>query len=43
MTACGADGYPVPDSIVKTGRRVARNAKLHPGSGLSALCRRATR
>jgi uncharacterized protein (TIGR03067 family) len=27
MTACNADGYPVPDSMMKTGRRVARNGE----------------
>jgi uncharacterized protein (TIGR03067 family) len=27
MTACNADGYPVPDSMVKTGRRVARGGQ----------------
>ena len=27
MTACNADGYPVPESMMKTGRRVARNGE----------------
>ena len=27
MTGCHADGYPVPDSMVKTGRRVANNGE----------------
>jgi uncharacterized protein (TIGR03067 family) len=27
MTVCNADGYPLPDSMMKTGRRVARNGE----------------
>ena len=27
MVACNADGYPVPDSMMKTGRRVARGGE----------------
>jgi uncharacterized protein (TIGR03067 family) len=27
MVACSADGYPAPESMIKTGRRVARNGE----------------
>ena len=37
MTACIGDGYPVPDSIVKTGRRVARNGETSSWFGTQRL------
>jgi uncharacterized protein (TIGR03067 family) len=37
MTACIADGYPVPESMVKTGRRVARKSWTESWFGAQRL------
>jgi uncharacterized protein (TIGR03067 family) len=37
MTACIADGYPVPESMVKTGRRIARNGQTESYFGAQRL------